>query len=190
MLRKIFVAGRSFADAIGEAMRFVVIAVALVGCTEPAPRVAPAPCPDAAAADGAPKAGAEPPASSVVEALTAAGHACRASDEDEAVTVCRATAPGLVPFVVVSSPPMVLFASYFRPRPGVGCDALAPVLNDLNAKADAIKLVCDGERVSFVTTFVLPERGFTRDEVADQARRFQGLIQLMLREEPLRERLE
>lgn len=123
-------------------------------------------------------------------ALGAEGYRCAASADDEGVTVCDPEAPGLVPFVVVESPPMALFAAYFKHRSEVTCAEIAPVLNELNAKADAIKLVCDGERISFVTSFVLPSRGFTRDEIGAEARRFQGLIQLMLREASLRETLE
>jgi hypothetical protein len=177
-----------------EIMRFALFAAAaLVGC-------APSPCPPVvggiegerpdetdADADG-PKPSADMP--SVPAALVAAGHRCETSKDDEAVTVCEPGTPGLVPFVVVESPPMVLFAAYFRHRPAIACRELAPLLNELNAKADDIKVVCDGERVSFVTSFALPSRGFTPDEIVDLARRYQALIQLMLREDALRAALE
>ena len=177
-------------------MRFAIaVAAALAGCTP-----ASSPCPPGGTAEDAEsndigEAGdAQKPASSdspsVPAALVEAGHRCEASKDDAAVTVCEPGTPGLVPFVVVQSPPMVLFAAYFKHRPAIACAEIAPLLNELNAKADDIKLVCEGERVSFVTSFVLPSRGFSRDEIADLARRYQALIQLMLREDALRAALE
>lgn len=171
------------------------IAVALAACAPAA-----APCPPSS--DGAPARDGEAPrapahegerprvAGSIAGALAEAGHRCAASRDDAAVVVCEPDTPGLVPFVVVESPPIAIFAAYFKHRPAVACPELAPLLNELNAKADDLKVVCEGERTSFVTSFALPSRGFTRDEVADLARRYQALIQLMLGEESLRAALE
>ncbi|MEM9875803.1 MAG: hypothetical protein AAF928_12970 [Myxococcota bacterium] len=126
----------------------------------------------------------------VADALTTAGHACAASETERAVQICDAGRPGRATFAVVYDTEMVYFTSHYRRRETFPCADVVPLLNQLNVAVDGLKLVCVDDRVTFVTSFIVPDNGISPGSVAAHARRFQGQIQVLLREGGLARMLE
>jgi hypothetical protein len=126
----------------------------------------------------------------MAEALNRAGHACKPSEADPGVFVCDKDQAGRATVVVIFAKPMAHFASHYRRKPGTHCGQAVPILNQLNLAVDGVKVVCVEDRITFVTSFLVPDNGISETAVADHTQRFQGQIQLLLREGALLPMLE
>lgn len=159
----------------------------LVGCG-----AAPPPCPEPEPA--APTPDVIPPRGEVAAAMAAAlvesGHACAPSGADAGVQICDRDVAGRATLVVVYAEPMAHLASHYRRKPDASCADAVPVINQLNLAVDGVKLVCVEDRVTFVTSLLVPDNGIGRRSFVAHVERFQAQIKLLLREGDLLPMLE
>lgn len=154
--------------------------------------VTPPPCPQPT--QPAPVAGLLEPgpemAGAMARALVSAGHTCAPSEADPAVQICDRDVPGRATLVLVYADGVAHLASHYRRKPDKSCADAVPIINQLNLAVDGVKLVCVEDRVTFVTSFLVPENGLSERSFTEHTERFQGQIKLLLREGKLLPMLE
>jgi len=126
----------------------------------------------------------------MARALARAGHECAPSGADAAVQICDRDVAGRATVVLVYAAPMAHAASHYRRKPDTTCAEAVPVINRLNLAVDGVKLVCVEDRVTFVTSFLVPANGLSPASFVEHTERFQGQIKLLLREGDLLPMLE
>lgn len=126
----------------------------------------------------------------MAQALVSAGHTCAPSDADPAVQICDRDVAGRATLVLVYADGVAHLASHYRRKPDKTCAEAVPVLNQLNLAVDAVKLVCVEDRVTFVTSMLVPENGLSERSFTEHSERFQGQIKLLLSEGKLLPLLE
>lgn len=166
----------------------ILVAISLGGCAAPPPpEIAPCPPPpDVATADIHPS---KDVLAAGAEALVAADHVCATSPSDPGVQLCDQGRSGYAAFALAYQGPRLFMVSHFARKEGVSCEQTVGVINALNVKADALKIVCDEARITFVSDVYVGQVGIAAEALQEEVRRFQGVIQLALREATLRSML-
>jgi hypothetical protein len=117
----------------------------------------------------------------VMAALNAAGSDCKPSEEEKGLVVCDQNRSGRATIIFVYARPLGLFIAHFIRKDGIACDAVVGRLNELNAQADPIKIVCAEDRVTFAAPFLVPVYGLAPKDVQDHAARFREAIAALIR---------
>jgi hypothetical protein len=117
----------------------------------------------------------------IMAALNAGGSECTLSQEEKGLVICDQNRAGRATIIFVYARPLGLFIAHFLRKDGVECDAVVGRLNELNTKADPVKIVCAENRVTFAAPFLVPSYGLSPKDVQDHATRFREAVAALIR---------
>lgn len=169
-----------------QAVGALALACALLACgaTPPPPTPTGAPaadCPSDASPADAIRASDDNVLHELMDAVAATGSKCADYEEEPNVIVCDRDASTTPTLIITYREPHAFFLSHYVRKDDKSCEDMLPKLNELNVGIDVMKLICNQDRVTFFSSFVVPTHGLSPKDVQEHAAGFRKTIALVLR---------